>query len=605
MTFGDPVYTVSAKAVSLVSEISAALERYKILMEGPDGVRLRKLNRIRTIRGTTAIEGNTLTEEQVTAILSGKRVVGSKREIDEIKGAQAAYAAVETFDPLSARDLLRAHALMTQGLVERPGKWRTCNVGVFNAKGEALHHAPPWDHVPFLMKDLFAWLKRAKDLPLIKSCVFHFAFECIHPFPDGNGRVGRLWQTAILGRWNPLFYAAPVENMVFSHQSRYYRALQSAQAAGDAGAFIDFMLDVILRTIKARGVRQGGKKTVVRKGGKKTADRILELVSANPKVTFAELVGALGISRSAIQKHVVGLKDAQRLRRIGPDKGGRWEVVRENKSIKRRGFTLVEMLLATLLVGVLTALSVMTFQSVSRGWQVSADYLDKMQRTDYALGQVVAGLRSMHYPHDGKQNADYGFVLEDRGTGESPDRSDVITWSKTGPAIVGTKSALADTVHRVQVMVLEEGNDDYAEPIQKTGLYARLCGDAALIPKDDSDDTDYSFGNADLYQPILVADGVSGFNCRVLAKAEDVEGGKKNEGENEKRDFEDTFAESNAVPYKVELTFYIEKPDENFRSRTDRAPMVRIVRIPIHEQSLDGATPPGNEEKEKKGGKKK
>ena len=270
----------------------------------------------------------------------------------------------------------------------------------------------------------------------------------------------------------------------------------------------------------------------------------------------------------------------------------------------RSGFTLVEMLLATLLVGVLTALSVMTFQSVSRGWQVSTDYLDKMQRTDYALTQVFAGLRSAYYPHDGKQNADYGFVLEDRGSGESPDRSDVITWSKTGPAIVGTKSALADTVHRVQVMVLEEGNDDYAEPIQKTGLYARLCGDAALIPKDDGDDTDYTFGNADLYQPILIADGVSGFNCRVLAKAEEAKDGAASGGENEKRGFEDTYAESNAVPYKVELTFFVEKPDENFRSQTERAPLIRIVRIPVHEQSLDGASPPGGE-KDKRGGDRK
>lgn len=268
----------------------------------------------------------------------------------------------------------------------------------------------------------------------------------------------------------------------------------------------------------------------------------------------------------------------------------------------RSGFTLVEMLLATLLVGVLTALSVMTFQSVSRGWQVSTDYLDKMQRTDYALDQVIAGLRSMYYPHDGKQNADYGFVLEDRGSGEDPDRSDVITWSKTGPAIVGTKSALADTVHRVQVMVLEEGNSDYAEPIQKTGLYARLCGDAALIPKDGGDDTDYSFANDELYQPILVADGVTGFNCRVLATAEEGKAGATDgAGENEKRDFEDTFDASNAVPYKVELTFHIEKPDESFRSQTARAPMVRIVRIPIHEQSLDGALPPGGEETEKEG----
>ena len=264
----------------------------------------------------------------------------------------------------------------------------------------------------------------------------------------------------------------------------------------------------------------------------------------------------------------------------------------------RRAFTMIELLLATLLVGVVTALSALTFQAVSRGWQVSADYMDKMQRTDYALNQVISGLRSMYYPHDGKQDDRYGFQLEDNGEGDSPRNSDVITWSKTGPAIVGTKNAIADTVHRVQVMVLEEGNSDYQEPIQKTGLYARLCGDAALIPKTGEgngttdDDTDYSFANVDLYQPILVADGVVGFNCRVLKKAEDAESGAGKDGENDKQTFEDEFAESNSVPYKVELTFQIEKADDTFRSQTRRAPMVRIVRIPIHEQSIDGAQPP-------------
>ena len=269
----------------------------------------------------------------------------------------------------------------------------------------------------------------------------------------------------------------------------------------------------------------------------------------------------------------------------------------------RRGFTLIEMLLATMLVGVLTTLSVLTFQAVTHAWQVSTDYMDKMQRTDYALNQVIAGLRSMYYPHDGSQNEKYGFVLSDRGDGKRPDDSDVIEWSKTGTAIVGDKNAIADTVHRVQVMVLEEGDADYEVPIQKTGLYARLCGDAALIPKDDNDDTDYSFANPELYQPILIADGVVGMNCRVLKKAEDAKGGVRNEGENDKKKFEDTFAESNAVPYKVELTFFIESPDEALRSQTRRAPMVRIVRIPIHEQSLDGASPPsaGKDDKNKKG----
>ena len=265
----------------------------------------------------------------------------------------------------------------------------------------------------------------------------------------------------------------------------------------------------------------------------------------------------------------------------------------------RRGFTMIEILMATMLVGTLMLLSTLTFQAVSSGWQVSADYLDKMQRTDYALEQVISGLRSMYYSHDGSLNEKYGFMLQNRGEGEDPDRSDIIEWSKRGPAIVGTKNAIADTVHRIQLMVLEEGNNDYIEPIQKTGLYARLCGDAALIPKDDKDETDFSFANVDLYQPLLIVDGVVGFNCRVLKKAEDESSsnGASKAGENDREKFEDEFAESNSVPYKVELTFQLEKPDEELRSRTYRLPMVRIVRIPIHEQSLDGAAPPSEDGK--------
>lgn len=314
-------FTASGRVLRLVMDIAAALERYKIAMEGPEGVRLRKLNRIRTVRGTTAIEGNTLTEAQVTAILAGKRVAGSKREIDEVKGAFAAYAAVEGLDPLSPKDLLKAHALMTMGLVDRPGKWRNCNVGVFNAQGKAMHHAPPWDQVPLLMKDLFDWLKRSKEVPLVKSCIFHFVFETIHPFSDGNGRLGRLWQTAILGKWNPLFYAAPVENMVYSHQRQYYRALHRSQVAGDAAPFVEFMLEVILRTIKAKGELKGREKS---RG--KSREKILSLLRSNPTLTQSSLARHLGLSIKAIEKNIRILKDAQRLRRIGPDKGGHWEV---------------------------------------------------------------------------------------------------------------------------------------------------------------------------------------------------------------------------------------------------------------------------------------
>ena len=209
-----PKYTVSGKAMQLMVDIAAALERYKIILEGPEGVRLRKINHIRTIRGTTAIEGNTLTEDQITAILAGKRVAGTKREIDEVKGAHNAYQAIEGYNPYLAEDLLKAHGLMTADLVEKPGQWRTCNVGVLGKDGKVAHMAPPWDHVPFLMKDLFAWLNETDAPALIKSCVFHFEFEFIHPFPDGNGRTGRLWQTAILGAWRNEFYGVPIENIV-------------------------------------------------------------------------------------------------------------------------------------------------------------------------------------------------------------------------------------------------------------------------------------------------------------------------------------------------------------------------------------------------------
>lgn len=265
----------------------------------------------------------------------------------------------------------------------------------------------------------------------------------------------------------------------------------------------------------------------------------------------------------------------------------------------RRGFTLVEILCAVFIVGIVTTLSVATFNAVSRGWEISTDYLDKTQRTDYALNQLVSGLRSMYYPHDGQQDYNYGFMLTDNGDGEDPDSSDVIEWSKTGTAIVGNKSAVADTVHRVRVMILEEGNHDYNDEITVTGLYARQCPDVALRPEDD--DIDYTFENDEMYQPVLIADGIVGFNCRVLKDAEKVE------SETDEKLFEDEWESSNSVPYKVQLTFRIADP-EGRSYRTNTAPLMRIIRIPIFEQSQDGAATPTDEGKgdaKKKGGNRR
>ncbi len=255
-------------------------------------------------------------------------------------------------------------------------------------------------------------------------------------------------------------------------------------------------------------------------------------------------------------------------------------------SASRGGFTLLEILCAVALVGVVTALSVSTYYSISRSWQASTDYMDKMQRTDFALNQLISGLRSMYYPHDGQQSYDYGFALFDGGNGEDPRRSDIIEWSKTGAAIVGNKSSVADTVHRVQVMILEEGNHDWQEEIEVTGLYARHCPDVALRPKDD--EVDYTFGNEEMYQPVLIADGIVGFNCRVLKDEASATGDAGSPA------FEDAWDASNSVPYKVELTFHVRDPEvASYRSNT--APLMRIVRIPVYEQSQDGAAPPGDE----------
>ena len=245
-------------------------------------------------------------------------------------------------------------------------------------------------------------------------------------------------------------------------------------------------------------------------------------------------------------------------------------------------------MLAVFLAGVLATFAMMTFHTVSRGWQASQDYMDKMQRVDFAIGQITAALRSMYYPHEGSQDASYGFVLVNGGDGEDPDDSDTIEWSKRGAAIVGNRSNIGDSVHRVKVMVLKEGNRDFKEDIEVTGLYARLCPDAKLRPSDGTKDVDYSFANDEMYQPVLIADGIVGFNCRVVKSPDDVKAGKKND----ESAFEDEFAESNSVPYKVELKFRIASRDDPDRYRLNTAPVMRIVRIPVYEQSTDGAAPP-------------
>ena len=325
-----PPYKVSEDAVNLISEISSAIERYHLAVSGADGLRLRKANRIKTIRGTTAIEGNTLTEEQITAVLEGKRVIAPRREIDEVMGAAAAYEQIESIDPCNIKDLLKVHKLMMGGLVDEAGVFRSRQVGVVDGAGNVVHMAPPPDRVPALVKSLFKWLNESGAHPLIKSCVFHYEFEFIHPFADGNGRTGRYWQTSILGKWREAFYAAPIENIVWENQSGYYLAIRRSSLLGSSEPFIDFMLERILQAVKVKRneLKDVGVNVGVNVGVKLSARErdLLGLLRLDGTLTAGRIAQTYSISTRQAERLLTSLRKKGFLRREGSDKNGVWIV---------------------------------------------------------------------------------------------------------------------------------------------------------------------------------------------------------------------------------------------------------------------------------------
>ena len=247
----QPPYTITPAIVTLVEQIGEAIGRLSVITDTQD-LRLRRINRIRTLRGSLAIEGNTLNEEQISTILDGKPVVAPPRQVQEVRNAIKAYDQYPNWNPASEADLLEAHAIMTVGLLDAPGHYRSGGVSVAGPT-EVLHVAPPARRVPELMGDLLGWLKDTDEHALIKSCVFHYEFEFIHPFADGNGRLGRLWQTAILTGWNKPFADIPCESLIYARQNAYYDAIAQSSKEGQSTAFISFMLQTIFEKIKETG----------------------------------------------------------------------------------------------------------------------------------------------------------------------------------------------------------------------------------------------------------------------------------------------------------------------------------------------------------------
>lgn len=239
-----PPYDITPTILKLINQVSEKLGEVNANFLDKPSPQLRKQNKIKTIHSSLSIEGNTLTEEQITALIEEKRVIGPKKDIEEVINAIAIYEQLDSFDPYSAKSFLEAHKILMNGLVKDSGKFRDQGVGI--VKGEKVQHlAPPFSNVPGLMNDLFSYLKNPDELCLIKSCVFHYEMEFIHPFLDGNGRMGRLWQTLILKEEYPVFEFLPFETLISQTQDEYYKALSISDKTGKSTAFIEYMLKVI------------------------------------------------------------------------------------------------------------------------------------------------------------------------------------------------------------------------------------------------------------------------------------------------------------------------------------------------------------------------
>lgn len=319
----QPPLTLTPTMLALVAEISEQLGRLSARHEAALTPQLRRGNRIRTIQASLAIENNTLSVEQVTAVLEGKRVLGLPREIQEVRNAFAAYETLPGWRPASRADLLAAHGLLLHGLIDEAGQFRRGGVGIYRGE-QLLHMAPPASRVPQLVGDLLDWLGRSDLHPLISSCVFHYEFEFIHPFADGNGRMGRLWQTLILSQWRPVLAWLPVETVIREQQDAYYAALAAADRQAEATPFVEFMLRALQQAL-ADAIAAGGSVQSSEEGSEETP--LLRLLKAHPGLTAKQAAARLGLSQRAVEKQLAALKAAGRLRRIGPNKGGHWQVL--------------------------------------------------------------------------------------------------------------------------------------------------------------------------------------------------------------------------------------------------------------------------------------
>ena len=318
-----PPFQMTDRITYLIAEISELVGRITVLQEGTISPHLRRSNRIRTIHSSLAIEHNSLSLAQVTAILDGKRVLGNPNEIKEVQNAYEAYELMLRLNPSSVNDLLKAHKLMMQGLVPENGRFRSRGVGIFAGK-TLVHMAPPAEFVPEHIHNLFAWYKASELHPLVKSAVFHYEFEFIHPFADGNGRMGRMWHSLLLGKWKEIFFWLPIEELIQSRQKEYYDALGIADKKADSSGFVELMLEIIRDSLNEvavvdRSTDQDSDQ--VTDQDKNQIDRIISVIGEDT-LSAAEIMARLGLShRPTFRKNYLNPALEQNLiERTIPDK---------------------------------------------------------------------------------------------------------------------------------------------------------------------------------------------------------------------------------------------------------------------------------------------
>ena len=319
-----PPFEITTSILNKVAEIAELVGRVSALQGLSASPVLRRANRIRTIYSSLAIEQNTLSLEQVTAVLDGKRIIAPPKDIAEVENAYAIYEMMESLDPYSVDDLLRAHGVMTRGLVEESGCFRSGPVGVVDGEGHILHFGTLPDYIPGLVTELLAWVRDSDFHMLIKSCVFHYELELIHPFADGNGRIGRLWHTLLLTQWEPAFAWLPVESIIHDRQEEYYRAINQSNREASSTAFLAFMLSAIeealLEAVQTEST--GNMRVEARRW-----DQIARFLKNNGTISNADVRQMFGVSAATANRVLSKLTAEGKIRkiRIGKSWGYQWE----------------------------------------------------------------------------------------------------------------------------------------------------------------------------------------------------------------------------------------------------------------------------------------